>query len=190
MKKNILLTLGVISIFSITGIAVAATSSFSDQGSFSDWFKPSVEKLAYNDVIKGYPDGSFRANNQVSRAELAVILDRFASLLGKDLKSEATACTLEAKSGLQIILQDENGDPLKGATVTANLTSDSTQQSNFDEGDDGMYSGIWEGKGHYKFTVKKAGYADHVETIKLEKDVCHVIPEIRTITLFKKSVIN
>ncbi len=159
--------------------AFAATTMFTDEGDFADWYANSVKKMQYNEVITGYPDGSFKGGNNVSRAELAVMLDRFATnVFGKELQSEPRMCTLQYEQGLIVYLQDQNGQPLTGATIT------SSPETEFNGGNDGMYSGIGEGEGYYTYTVEKAGYSTYRETIKLEQDACHVIPQTRTVTLY------
>ena len=40
-------------------------------------FQSSIVKAATNGLIKGYEDGSFRPDNPITRAEMAVILDRY-----------------------------------------------------------------------------------------------------------------
>ncbi len=40
-------------------------------------FQASIIKSATNGLIKGYEDGSFRPNNPITRAEIAVIMDRY-----------------------------------------------------------------------------------------------------------------
>lgn len=40
-------------------------------------FKNSIEKAYANGLIKGYEDGTFRPNGTITRAEIAVILDRY-----------------------------------------------------------------------------------------------------------------
>ena len=54
-------------------------STFKDVNS-TDWFAQSVEYLAKLGVITGYEDGTFRPNNNISRAEFAVIIARFSNL--------------------------------------------------------------------------------------------------------------
>lgn len=49
--------------------------------SFSDvkdkaWFKESIDKAASNGITGGYPDGTFKPNNQISRAEIASLIAR------------------------------------------------------------------------------------------------------------------
>ncbi|GBD85116.1 endo-1,4-beta-xylanase A precursor [bacterium BMS3Abin02] len=51
------------------------------QGSFSDvspdaWFAPYVEQLATLGITGGYADGTFRPAQQITRAEMAVMVDR------------------------------------------------------------------------------------------------------------------
>ena len=92
-----------------------------------------------------------------------------------DVRQEENTC------GLEIMLQDQNGDPLTGAQIS------SSPESEFNEGlDNGLYSGLGEGEGYYTFVIEKEGYSSHTETIKLEQDDCHVIPQNRTITLIAK----
>lgn len=48
------------------------------------WAKGSIEWAMENGLIKGYPDGSFKPNNPVTRAEVCAILERFYELLWED----------------------------------------------------------------------------------------------------------
>lgn len=74
MKRLSWILLGV----AITAIPVAfATAiSFTDitEGS---WFYQSVQNLKKLGVVEGYDDGTYRPTNNVNRAEMAVMLDRF-----------------------------------------------------------------------------------------------------------------
>lgn len=49
-----------------------------DNVSFTDikdhWAEESIKKTANNGLMKGYPDGTFRADELVTRAELATVL--------------------------------------------------------------------------------------------------------------------
>ena len=42
-----------------------------------DWFVDSVMKLSAKDVIKGYPDGTFKPNKNITRAEFAIIASKY-----------------------------------------------------------------------------------------------------------------
>jgi heme-binding NEAT domain protein len=54
----------------------ATELTFSDLDSIPEWAKPSLAKLAGSNVIRGYEDGTFRADRTISRAELAVMIVR------------------------------------------------------------------------------------------------------------------
>ena len=53
------------------------TDAFSDADAFDDWFSGAAEEMRTAGLLKGYEDGSFRPNNPITRAEIAVILDRY-----------------------------------------------------------------------------------------------------------------
>jgi len=72
MKKFIWFLVGAVSMVSVTALA----ATFTDSGSFADWYADPVADLSEMGIIEGYPDGSFQAGNTVNRAELAVMLDR------------------------------------------------------------------------------------------------------------------
>jgi hypothetical protein len=48
-----------------------------------DWFTPYVNTAVSREYLKGYPDGSFRPNQRVTRAEAALIFARFSGLYVK-----------------------------------------------------------------------------------------------------------
>lgn len=52
------------------------TKSFTDVKSWTK-FASSIEKAYSNNLITGYPDGSFRPNATITRAEMATILGRY-----------------------------------------------------------------------------------------------------------------
>lgn len=39
----------------------------------SDWYKEAVDKASSNGILEGYPDGSFKPNNPITRAEIAAL---------------------------------------------------------------------------------------------------------------------
>ena len=69
--------------------AVFGTSvnSFSDVPA-NEWFNTAVSTLANAKVLAGYPDGTFRPNAPITRAELATVLTRLSVLV--DLSREIT----------------------------------------------------------------------------------------------------
>lgn len=48
------------------------------------WFTPSVEWAKEKGLIKNYPDGSFKPNQPITRAEACVMLERFYQMLWED----------------------------------------------------------------------------------------------------------
>ncbi len=48
------------------------------------WAKASIEWAKERGLVKGYPDGSFKPNQAVTRAEMCVMLERFFELLWED----------------------------------------------------------------------------------------------------------
>jgi len=58
-----------------TTTSPTATSNFSDVGS-DYWATPFIQALAARNVISGFPDGSFRPNQAVTRAEFATMIQK------------------------------------------------------------------------------------------------------------------
>lgn len=78
MKKfNRFLLLGLFLVFLFPGIAQA--SLFTDV-SEDEWYYPVLVSNQKNEVINGYPDGTFRPNNSISRAQVAQIINRVLKL--------------------------------------------------------------------------------------------------------------
>lgn len=184
MKKLRWILAGIITTFGVTALA-ATVSYFTDEGSFDPWFKSAVNKMQNEGIMTGYPDGSFKPMNDVNRAELAVMFDRFATLMGKPLLEESPGCDLSIDYGLNVMVQDQKGAPIIGAHISAQKYEGLPADTDFFEKGNGMYDAIAEGEGYYTFRIEKAGYTTHTETIKLEKNGCHVISQTRTITLIQ-----
>ena len=71
-SKLLALTLTMCLMLSLVGIAFAAPSDFSDvQG---HWAQPQIEKWLDNGDVNGYPDGTFKPDQAVTRAEFATLL--------------------------------------------------------------------------------------------------------------------
>lgn len=51
---------------------VSTTIRFADIQ--NHWARPFIEALAARRILNGYPDGTFRPNNSVTRAEFAAII--------------------------------------------------------------------------------------------------------------------
>ncbi len=75
MKKISIFIAGFITALSLT--AVAAGTYFNDESKFSDWNRDAINNMSDLGIITGYSNGNFGPNDYVTRAQLAVILDRF-----------------------------------------------------------------------------------------------------------------
>lgn len=66
-------------ILGITLAVLKPTAAFSQTTRFNDiqgyWMQPCIEQLARQRIINGYPDGSFKPNAPVTRAEFAAMVD-------------------------------------------------------------------------------------------------------------------
>jgi hypothetical protein len=67
-------------------VDAANIKSFSDVVQKS-WFKESVDKATSNSILEGYPDGTFKPNNPISRAEIAALISKVARFNMDDIGS-------------------------------------------------------------------------------------------------------
>lgn len=185
--KKLLTTAGVLVVVML-GLftAHASAKGFSDSSRFASWYANAAAAMQNNNIITGYADGTFRGEASVTRAELAVMLERLAKALGKELRPDPKVCTMEYRYGLTLYIYDQNGNAVTDAKVTA--VSGTGDTISFEtSGEAGRYTGVGEGKGYYNVTVEKAGYTTHRETYRLEHDGCHVLPQLDTVLLIKRS---
>ncbi len=59
----------------------ASPISFTDSDFLPSWCKAAVSTLVHNNIIKGYPDNTFRGSNPLTRAETVVLLEKINSML-------------------------------------------------------------------------------------------------------------
>lgn len=84
MKKFISILLGLTMLFSVSNIVFAANTETTggvqsnSDAVFSDisghWAKKTISKLSDMGIVSGYPDGTFKPDNPVTRAELSKII--------------------------------------------------------------------------------------------------------------------
>lgn len=184
MKKFIVALLLVIS-FSFTAFALVSSSTFTDQNTFDSWFSSAAKKMKNHGIINGYADGSFRAANQVNRAELAVMLNKFAQVMGKPLFEDGPACPELPSLAFIIFVHDVNGTPVENAQIGLQKWEGLPSDTSFTESQPGMYVGVEDREGYYNVMIHKDGYADHKETIKLEISGCTIFTQTKTVTLAK-----
>ncbi len=72
-KTTAFVALGSVAFVGLALPATAQTAEFNDVGS-SYWARPFIESLASEQIIAGFPDGSFRPDQPVTRAQFAAIV--------------------------------------------------------------------------------------------------------------------
>ncbi|KNY26141.1 S-layer homology domain-containing protein [Pseudobacteroides cellulosolvens] len=84
--------------------------------SFSDvkekaWFKESIDKAASNGITGGYPDGTFKPNNQISRAEIASLIARIGQFELKETSETDTFKDIKSSKWYynSVIMAKQNG---------------------------------------------------------------------------------
>jgi hypothetical protein len=119
--------------------------------------------------------------------KLLLIIAFFPFLMATQCEKEdnGIACTEEARAGLNITIKDAvtNAFLSEGVSVIATDGSYSETLVSFG-GVEPVFSGAYEREGNYIITVSKAGYVSYTsEIISVTSDVCHVIPQQRTVLL-------
>ena len=99
-----------------------ATSAFSDSGSFPAWSVQAIINLTTSELVKGYPDNTFRAGRNITRAEAFTILAR---IIRFDLSDEfvvtVTAGSLDDMYAYQFrLVFDSNKLRFKGPVSKIN----------------------------------------------------------------------
>ncbi len=92
MKKRLVVLLaGLLTVLSL-GFGLA---QFSDVPA-GHWAKEAVEALAAKGLILGFPDGTFRGNENLTRYQAALIIYRLLQQIEEELKAQGTSPTMEA----------------------------------------------------------------------------------------------
>jgi|GEM_PF-143860 len=94
MKKRLVALLaGLLTVLSM-GFGLA---QFSDVPA-GHWAKEAVEALAARGILVGFPDGTFRGNENLTRYQAALIIYRLLQQIEEELKAKGASPTLEAMS--------------------------------------------------------------------------------------------
>lgn len=119
-----------------------APQPFSDQGSIAPWAADAVSAAAAAGMVTGYPDGTFRPRNPITRAESVSVLDR-------GLKP----VTPQQPAAYQItfLVRDADGESLEGAAVALNGRSAAT-----DADGKAVFADV--APGDYTYNVSREGY--------------------------------
>ncbi|WP_438431156.1 carbohydrate binding domain-containing protein [Gorillibacterium sp. sgz500922] len=91
------------------------SKTFSDKSAIRPYALPAVTELVEAGALEGYPDGSFRPGQTVTRGEAVVLLDRLAGTLYNK------AVTEERKETLANAVINASGVTLRNKEVTGNL---------------------------------------------------------------------
>ena len=68
------------SILSVAVLCLMTAPAFAFPDVSNDyWAAPQIKLLSQQGVIVGYPDGTFKPNGEITRAEMAAVLDRYIS---------------------------------------------------------------------------------------------------------------
>lgn len=100
--KSTALKLALAALFTSAAVTASAANPFSDVKP-SDWAYQSVEKLASEGVVEGYPDGTFKGDKPITRYEMAQITAKLMAKndLTADQKKEVEKLSGEYASELQ-----------------------------------------------------------------------------------------
>ncbi|WP_022797490.1 S-layer homology domain-containing protein [Thermus islandicus] len=94
MKKRLVVLLaGLLTVLSL-GFGLA---QFSDVPA-GHWAKEAVEALAAKGLLLGFPDGTFRGNENLTRYQAALIIYRLLQQIEEELKAKGTSPTMQALS--------------------------------------------------------------------------------------------
>ena len=77
LKKILALVLALV--MSLSLMATASAADFTDAGSVNDTYALAAKVLNGVEVFRGYEDGSFKPQNNITRAEVAAIVYRIAT---------------------------------------------------------------------------------------------------------------
>ena len=102
--------------------ASAVTYNFTDVNT-SDWYYSYVAKLANMGVTNGMGDGTFGANQKITRQDMVVLIVRMAQLLGKPINATAAEVTF-----------NDNGDIASYASDAVKLLQKAEIVSGFEDG--------------------------------------------------------
>ncbi|OXS55004.1 hypothetical protein B1A99_24810 [Cohnella sp. CIP 111063] len=87
MKKLLMLIISISLVLTAASSVAAATSKFKDVMA-NHWASNAINEAAQKGFIKGYPDGTFKPSNNITRAEFASLLAKISGLVGEPHQSK------------------------------------------------------------------------------------------------------
>ncbi len=97
---------------------VPAAERFTDYGQIPEWSKNAVKAVVGKGYVLGYPDGSFKPERPITRAETTVLLDR---ILGTFYNAPGTYGPAEDKEVIDNATISSAGVTLRNITVNGDL---------------------------------------------------------------------
>lgn len=137
--------------------AGAADQAFADDGAIAPWARAAVGAVAAAGIMGGYPDGSFKGANPITRAEAVATLDR-----------ALAARPAAAPEGITGIIT-QNGKAVEGAVVLLFAENGTEPIKEAASGKDGGYA-FQVAAGTYDLTAAKDKYVQFAAKVLLAKD--------------------
>lgn len=134
-------------------------ATFSDAASIPAWSKGAINAVVANNIMGGYPDGTFKPANNITRAEAVVTLDRALTIT-------PPSAVLEGIKG-QVTL---NGKAVEGAVVNLFAKGGKEVLKTMKTGKDGKYE-FKVTAGTYDLTAAKNNYVTYAATVSVFKDI-------------------
>ncbi|MGB3367975.1 MAG: ice-binding family protein [Acidaminobacteraceae bacterium] len=106
---------------------LTSTSTYTDKSTFADWSKQAISTMFKSKIMVGYPDGSFKPENQMTRAEALVALNNlFNYKITNDTSGTTDTSGTEGKT-------DTTGTSAEGTTDTTNTDTISVESLTLDK---------------------------------------------------------
>lgn len=77
-------------LLSLRWIEEDLTSGYRDSEKIADWSEGLVNTVVYHEIMTGYPDGTFRAEGQITRGEAVVAFDKALSIVRSNILPDMT----------------------------------------------------------------------------------------------------
>ena len=127
MKKITFTSTLILSVLLTATVTAAVTTGFPDVPT-NHWAAGAIERLKGEGVIQGYSDGNFKPNNMISRAEVAVMMDKNNQILINKLSqsNENKEVNIPTASSAKPQVRDDSGSAEDGLGAPIVLTYDPT----------------------------------------------------------------
>ena len=104
--------------FSALGIETDGAKVSAKDVKETDWYAPYVGFAMDSGIVKGYEDGTFKPNNEISREEMMVMLDRLVDYAG--IKAESGKLSFKDKANISDWAKDATASIVAMGIITGN----------------------------------------------------------------------